>query len=150
MTAPTAGLVHVEVSVRFSVVLVCFMRVRTRLPWVFDEIEDFAIAVISSTFGVFKPDSAGFEECSLVKLELRSVPLFVLSLSSLGDSGGEKQKANLPRAACPRAWAAWRISRRSFSVFARRSFSAFARRSFSAFVRSSLRLLSDSSEDQSL
>ena len=38
MTAPTAGLVEVEVFVRFSVVLVCFVRVRTRLPWVFDEI----------------------------------------------------------------------------------------------------------------
>ena len=33
-----AGLVQVEVFVRFSVVLVRFMRVRTRLPWVFDEI----------------------------------------------------------------------------------------------------------------
>ena len=38
MTAPTAGLVQVKVFVRFSVVLVRFMRVRTRLPWVFDEI----------------------------------------------------------------------------------------------------------------
>jgi len=38
VTAPTAGLVEVEVFVRFSVVLVRFMRVRTRLPWVFDEI----------------------------------------------------------------------------------------------------------------
>ena len=38
MTAPTAGLVEVGVFVRFSVVLVRFMRVRTRLPWVFDEI----------------------------------------------------------------------------------------------------------------
>ena len=36
MTAPTAGLVQVKVFVRFSVVLVRFMRVRTRLPWVFD------------------------------------------------------------------------------------------------------------------
>ena len=38
MTAPTAGLVKVKVFVRFSVVLVRFMRLRTRLPWVFDEI----------------------------------------------------------------------------------------------------------------
>ena len=38
MTAPTAGLVQVKVFVRFSVVPVRFMRVRTRLPWVFDEI----------------------------------------------------------------------------------------------------------------
>ena len=38
MTAPTAGLVQVKAFVRFSVVLVRFMRVRTRLPWVFDEI----------------------------------------------------------------------------------------------------------------
>ena len=37
MTAPTAGLVQVKVFVRFSVVLVRFMRVRG-LPWVFDEI----------------------------------------------------------------------------------------------------------------
>ena len=32
VTAPAAGLVQVEVFVRFSVVLVRFMRVRTRLP----------------------------------------------------------------------------------------------------------------------
>ena len=38
MTAPNAGLMQVEEFVRFSVVLVHFMRVRTRLPWVFDEI----------------------------------------------------------------------------------------------------------------
>ena len=38
MTAPTAVLVEVEVFVRFSVVLVRFMRVHTRLPWIFDEI----------------------------------------------------------------------------------------------------------------
>ena len=38
VTAPTAGLVEVIVFVRFNVVLVRFMRMRTRLPWVFDEI----------------------------------------------------------------------------------------------------------------
>ena len=38
MIGPTVGLVVVRVFVRFSAVLVRFMRVRTRLPWVFDEI----------------------------------------------------------------------------------------------------------------
>ena len=38
MTAPTAGLVEAKVIVRFSVVLVRPMRVRTQLPWVFNEI----------------------------------------------------------------------------------------------------------------
>ena len=37
MTAP-AGLVEVEVLMRFGVALVRFTRVRTRLSWVFDEI----------------------------------------------------------------------------------------------------------------
>ena len=48
MTAPTAGLVQVKVFVRFSVVLVRFMRVRTRLPWVFDEIT----APVEKQFGL--------------------------------------------------------------------------------------------------
>ena len=38
MTVPTAGLVEVEVFARYSAVLVPFMRVRTRLSWVFGEI----------------------------------------------------------------------------------------------------------------
>ena len=60
----------------------------TTRPW--RGVKDSAIAVMSSTFGVLKPDSAGFEERSLVKWELRSMPWFVVSLSSLGDSGGKR------------------------------------------------------------
>ena len=56
----------------------------TTRPW--RGVKDFAFAVMSSTSGVLKPDSAGFEGRSLVKWELRSVPWFVMSLSSLGDS----------------------------------------------------------------
>ena len=54
----------------------------TTRPW--RGVKDFAIAVMSSTFGVLKPDSTGFEERSLVKWELRSMPWFVVFLSSLG------------------------------------------------------------------
>ena len=52
MTAPTAGLVQVKVFVRFSVVLVRFMRVRTRLPWVFDEITIFLVCTTEIVSGI--------------------------------------------------------------------------------------------------
>ena len=56
-------------------------------------VEDFAIAFLSSTFGVLKPGSAGFEGRSLVKLELRPVPWFAAPLPSLmEDSGVFKQR----------------------------------------------------------
>ena len=56
--------------------------------------KSFAIAFLSSTFRILRSESTGFEGRSLVKWELRSVPWFVVSLSSLmEDSGGERAES---------------------------------------------------------